>query len=185
MTEQEILESLYPTQKKPKDELEEIKNDKAYIDNILVNAIKFTPNLTSFKILFYLARIQSKVVKKGNYYHITVLTSDLLKYVKIKSKQTIERNLTSMQKHVVTFLNKDGTPDSNVQLITNIKHKTTKELIIDMHCTIYDKIKYTKMEYTEFDTLNIMNITKNKHSIRMIMLLQYIIKFGVKTKHKN
>jgi len=181
--ELEILEELNPVQKK--DELLEIKNDKAYIDNILVNAIYKNNNLTAFKILFYLARIQSKVVKKGRYYSIEVVVNDLLKYTNIKSKQTIERNLTSIQQNVISFRDRNGKIESSVQLITNIQYLSTKKILIDMHDTIYDKIKYTDIEHTVIDTINVMKIMKNKHSIRMIMLLQYIIKFTVETKYKK
>ena len=165
--------------------IEQIKNDKAYISNELIQSIFHTTNtLTAIKILFYLARIDTtNNIKKGNYHHIKVVIKDLENYSGL-GKKTLDRNIKTIQETTVTFYSeKDKQLFSRTPLITRVEYINSREMIVDIHEDILQRINETK-EYTEIDTLNIMKI-KHKHSAKMIMLLTMISKFSGESKKQK
>lgn len=167
-------------------QIEQVKNDKAYISNELVEAIYHSPNtITAFKILFYIARIDTTHNKKlGAYHHIKVNIREIEKYTGLTQK-TIDRNIKDIQRTLVTFYDKKNKEHfSRTPLISKIEYlEDDRHMIVDMHEDIHYRIN-SNINFTPIDTLNIMKID-HKHSPKMIMLLTQISRYDEDKRQKS
>lgn len=168
------LQGIDPNEKTDDYPIEEVKNDKAFISNDIINALFENSTITAFKIMFYLSRVNS-TVERGDQLKITLNLKDLLEYTRLR-KETLDDNIAKLQKTLVTFYNKDNKQYfARVQLIGRAEYSDdNKGLIVWLDKDIYSRLKETQKAHTEFNAPDIMRLSKYKHSIRILMLLTYI-----------
>ena len=178
----EILQELQGT--KP-NMLDTIKNDKAFISNDIVNALFESSSIIAFKILFYIARIDTEYnSKKGRYHHLKINVKDILEYINT-TKRTLNKNIQNIQKTLINYIDyATNELVSSRPLIAGMEYIDSKTLEVDIHEDILTKINMIKGDFTPIGTLNVMNIIKHKHSIRMLLLVSYINNFTTK-KNKS
>lgn len=157
---------------------EKLKN-LAKIKNSLVEALVKKNNHTALKILFFLSKdiVGSGFVAEthgDNMVNITVDVKTLCDYTGLTTK-TINRNLIKMQETTISFY--DEKYEEHISLLPRVKINYGGTLEIDMYPKVFNLIFEARNKYTSIDLTNLMKL-KSKHSIRMIMLLEYISGFS-------
>jgi len=166
--------------------LEEVKNDKAFISNDIINALFQNSTMIAFKIMFYVARAKnSDITLVGEQYKISLNKKDLLSYTNT-AKSTLDENVKKLQQTLITFYSKKNKQFfTRVQLLGKCEYSEDgKSLIVNIDKDIYVRLKQTTAEHTEINTIDIMNVVKHKHSIRMLMLINYIQGFTTNQSKK-
>ena len=176
------LQGINPDETTDNYPVEEVKNDKAFISNDIINALFESSTITAFKIMFYLSRVNS-TIERGDQLKITLNVKDLLEYTRLR-KETLDDNIAKLQKTLITFYNKDDKQYfARVQLIGRAEYSDdNKSLIVWLDKDIYSRLKETQKAHTEFNAPDIMRLSKHKHSIRILMLLTYINGFTTERK---
>ena len=165
---------MIPEEESNEHQIEEVRNDKAFISNDIINALFQSSTITAFKIMFYLSRVDSKV-ERGDQLKITLNLKDFLDYTSLR-KETLDDNIKRLQQTLVTFYDKsDKKYFTRVQMIGKADYsEDNKNLLVWIDKDIYKRLKETQKSHTEFNTADIMKLTKHKHSIRILMLITYI-----------
>ncbi len=146
-------------------------SDLAFISNALIESFIKKGNLVGFKILFYLSRCDIEI--GSDLMLIKISTKELCDYCKIDIK-TLQRNIKQITEMSITVT--DEKSMSYITILPHAKFDYGGTLEIKMFKEILELIKKTKNQFTVIDTVNVMKLS-SKHSVRMIMLLEYIANF--------
>lgn len=148
--------------------------DVAKIRNELVESFVRQNNLTAFKILFYVARVNFPTPAK-DIALININTSDLCKYCQIDLK-TLKRNIKQMTQTSISII--DEKSESYITLIPKARFVIgTNKLELTIFREILELIWQVEKRFTVIDVKEVMMLN-SKHSIRMIQLLEMIDGFG-------
>jgi plasmid replication initiation protein len=152
------------------------------IDNQLIEAFVKKGNLPALKILFFIA--SSDIEITGDYMKFNINTKDVCNRCNIDIK-TLKRNVLQMQETSISI--KDDKSESYINVLPFVKFNYDGKVTLEMRKDILELIKATKNQFTIIDSSKIMKLS-SKHSVRMLMLLEYIRGFDAdvpKRKHYN
>ena len=166
-------------------------NNLIKIDNQFIEGFLSKNNTVALKIIFYIARIHnydhknlpiSKTLMESTT-RITLDTKTLCRKCNIVESQ-LNDNLERLMKTTITTVdNKEELV--KYALIPRTKRIYGKHLLeIDIYNYVLNFIIQIEKNYTTMDFNNIMNI-KNKHSLKMIQLLERISRFGDKVAKRK
>lgn len=146
-------------------------SDLAFISNELIESFIKKGNVVGFKILFYISRCKIEI--GADLMLMKLSTKELCDYCKIDIK-TLQRNIKQITEMSVTLTDEKSL--SYITILPHAKFGYNGTLEIKMFKEILELIKKTKNQFTVIDTINVMKLS-SKHSVRMIMLLEYIANF--------
>jgi len=173
---------MLPSELKEKKILE-LNNPKVYkkisnnfIENSIVNS-----NISTLKILYYLATILENYDYLKEYNEYTINLNDMLEYTKLTS-QNIRDNIKKMQQTSITFVNEVKNIESGISLLPKYhfhwnKNKITLTLDKKICALIIDVTK----RYTFINTKELMKL-KSIHSFRLLPILHMINGYDIKQK---
>lgn len=152
-------------------EKEKRVTNKCFISNALIESFIKKGNVNAFKILFYIARSDIQIY--SDVMLLKINTKDLCDYCKIDIK-TLHRNVEQMTETSISIT--DDKSKSYITVLPHAKFNYSGTLEIKMFKEVLELIKRTKNQFTVIDALQVVKLS-SKHSIRMIMLLEYIANF--------
>jgi len=162
-------------------ELQQLKTvePEVNISNTLVEALIKKNNLVGLKILFYLAKAEVKLDPSKPLKIITfkIDEKNLCDYCNIE-KKTLRRNIKRLQETVIEFVDREKNTIEDIVMIPYAKYFVGKNRV-EVH--MYTKmLKLVMQVANNFTPINIENLVKlgSKHSVRMLMLLEYINTFS-------
>lgn len=154
------------------------KSSNLKISNDFVNSIITKNNYLTLKILFYVVQ-NGTLTEQGK---INVLKLDIkpLKEVLGLDFKNLRQNIKFIQKTLITIRNDKNITD--LTLIPKAEYDYYKqELIIHIWEEVFKELKELKNKFTIINLDNLINL-KNKHSIRLLTILEninsYDNKFG-------
>ena len=150
------------------------------IDNQLIEAFVKKGNLPALKILFYIA--SSDIEITGDYMKFNLDTKDVCDRCNIDIK-TLKRNVRQMTETSISIT--DEKSESYINVLPFVKFRYDGKVTLEMRKEILELIKATKNQFTIINASKIMKLG-SKHSVRMLMLLEYIKGFDehvAKRKH--
>lgn len=162
---------------------EKITPQKKIANNFIQNVI--TSNTESaLKIVWYLASIFNKCDMKNDINTFEVHEKDIEKQTNLDIR-TIRRNLKAMMKTTVTFVDEEKKVDKHRQLIPGLDIQYDGTIKIDVYTVVAKMIIEVVHENTTF--INIPQLLKlnNKHSIRLLPLLETISKYDDTVKKQK
>ena len=153
------------------------KKNIARIENNFIEGFIAKSSLIPLKILFYIARSDLKNNTLTPVRTITMDSNALCEYCNI-NPQTLRKVIkNNLMKTAITTVNTVEELEYTV-LIPRAKFKLNSTIIeIDIYDNILNLILEVKNKYTSIDTQNLMKLN-NKHSIKMIQLLEQIAGFS-------
>ena len=152
-----------------------VKKDYAKISNELLEAFVRKNNRTALKIIFYIARADISI-DDVELYNITLNTKQLCEYCEIDMR-TLKRNIRSMTETSISITNDEET--AYMSVLPKAIFSARGDLKIKVFKEVISLIKDVKNRCTVIDARQVMML-KSKHSIRMLMLLEYINTFSEK-----
>jgi plasmid replication initiation protein len=157
--------------KEPKKNLNLIKVQNTFIDGFIADN-----NTETLKILFYIAR--SGITKsEGRLKIVTIDTKAMCEYCHISIK-TLKHNLKKMQKTSITLVD-DSDEFRSVSLLPDLRIIMGRnKLEVSIFNIVLDLIVEVERKYTTIDLSNLMKL-KNKHSLKMIQILENINGFDI------
>ena len=158
-----------------------VKKDYAKISNELLEAFVRKNNRTALKIIFYIARADIDIVDT-ELYNITLNSKQLCDYCEIDMR-TLKRNIRSMTETSISITNDEET--AYMSVLPKAIFSARGDLKIKVFKEVVTLIKEVKDKSTVIDARQVMMLN-SKHSIRMLMLLEYINTFSeecAKRKH--
>lgn len=150
------------------------------IDNQLIEAFVKKGNLPALKILFYIASTEIEIM--GEIMKFNLNTKSICERCNIDLK-TLKRNVKQMTETSISIT--DEKSESYMSVIPKAKFNYSGKLEITMLKEVLQLVKATQNQFTIIDASKIMKLT-SKHSVRMLMLLEYIKGFDehvAKRKH--
>ena len=150
------------------------------IDNQLIEAFVKKGNLPALKILFFIA--SSDIEITGDYMKFNLDTKDVCERCNIDIK-TLKRNVRQMTETSISII--DDKSESYINVLPFVKFRYDGKVTLEMRKEILELIKATKNQFTIINASKIMKLG-SKHSVRMLMLLEYIKGFDehvAKRKH--
>ncbi len=150
------------------------------IDNQLIEAFVKKGNLPALKILFYIASTNIEIT--GDYMKFNLNTKNICETCNIDLK-TLKRNVKQMSETSISII--DEKSESYINVLPYVKFGYDGKATLEMRRDILELIKATKNQFTIIDASKIMKLG-SKHSVRMLMLLEYIKGFDehvAKRKH--
>lgn len=150
------------------------------IDNQLIEAFVKKGNLPALKILFYIASTNIEIT--GDYMKFNLNTKNICETCNIDLK-TLKRNVKQMSETSISII--DEKSESYINVLPYVKFGYDGKATLEMRRDILELIKATKNQFTIIDASKIMKLG-SKHSVRMLMLLEYIKAFDehvAKRKH--
>ena len=150
------------------------------IDNQLIEAFVKKGNLPALKILFYIASTNIEIT--GDYMKFNLNTKSICERCNIDLK-TLKRNVKQMSETSISII--DEKSESYINVLPYVKFGYDGKATLEMRRDILELIKTTKNQFTIIDASKIMKLG-SKHSVRMLMLLEYIKGFDehvAKRKH--
>lgn len=150
------------------------------IDNQLIEAFVKKGNLPALKILFYIASTNIEIT--GDYMKFNLNTKNICETCNIDLK-TLKRNVKQMSETSISVI--DEKSESYINVLPYVKFGYDGKATLEMRRDILELIKTTKNQFTIIDASKIMKLG-SKHSVRMLMLLEYIKGFDehvAKRKH--
>lgn len=150
------------------------------IDNQLIEAFVKKGNLPALKILFYIASTNIEIT--GDYMKFNLNTKNICETCNIDLK-TLKRNVKQMSETSISVI--DEKSESYINVLPYVKFGYDGKATLEMRRDILELIKATKNQFTIIDASKIMKLG-SKHSVRMLMLLEYIKGFDehvAKRKH--
>lgn len=150
------------------------------IDNQLIEAFVKKGNLPALKILFFIA--SSDIEITGDYMKFNLDTKDVCERCHIDIK-TLKRNVRQMTETSISII--DEKSESYINVLPFVKFRYDNKVTLEMRKEILELIKATKNQFTIINASKIMKLG-SKHSVRMLMLLEYIKGFDehvAKRKH--
>jgi len=158
---------------KQKEQQKQIE-EEVKISNALVEAFVKKNNLVALKTLFYIAKGNLK--PSDTIVKIIINTKSLCDYCNISMK-TLQNNIVKMQETSIKFVY-DNDIVEYISTIPRARFITGKnKLEIDIYPQVLKLIAEVKNRYTVIDPENLMKL-RSKHSVRMLMLLEYINSFS-------
>jgi hypothetical protein len=148
------------------------QNTLCNISNALLECYVKKGNLVAMKILFFIAT--KRISSSGNYVIFDINTKSLCDFCQIDFK-TLKRNIIQMTETSISIT--DEKSESYTSVISYAKFNYNADLRVEIRENILKLINETKNQFTIIDANNIMQLT-SKHSIRMLMLLEYISGFS-------
>jgi len=160
---------------KQKEQQKQIEvKEEVKISNALIEAFVRKNNLVALKTLFYIAKGNLKL--SDTIVKIVIDTKSLCDYCNISMK-TLQNNIVKMQETSIKFVY-DNDIVEYISTIPRARFITGKnKLEIDIYPQVLKLIAEVKNKYTVIEPENLMKL-KSKHSIRMLMLLEYINTFS-------
>lgn len=149
-----------------------LDTNKAFISNSLIESFMKKGNLSAFKILFFIA--QSKIEIGSDVMSLKLDVKHLCDYCNLDVK-TLKRNIKQMTETSISI--KDNKSESYITVLPYAKFDYNGGFEIKMFSEVLQFIKNTKSQFTVIDALQIQKLS-SKHSVKMIMLLEYISNFG-------
>ena len=159
------------------------------ISNFLINSYIINNNLVAFKILFYIANLKINNIENS------VFTGEIIKFNRLKIKDIIERthitrktlirNLLNLQKTSIKFVNIEENKISFISIIPKFEIINENEVNIHIYNEVLKLIQNVKKYFTPINLEELLKI-KNKNTIKLYLLLQYIKNFDknvAKRKH--
>lgn len=153
------------------------KNTK--ISNSLIESEIIKYNQNAIKVIFYLASLLEKeAINFDNKINSLVIdTSDMFKYIDMSSDD-LRKNLKSMQKTSISFVDNENKTQEFISLLPYIKYHYNKNKIeIDIYSKVAKLIIDVKKNYTFMNTKTLMSL-KNKHSLRLLPVLNMINQYS-------
>jgi len=152
------------------------------ISNNFIDSTIAKSNKNAIKTIYYLASIlenfdQLEEQEDKTLLNITIDTRQMLKYTEM-SLPDIRRNLKAMQETSISFINEKEGIEEGVNLLPLYKFVYGKHQIkISLFAQIAKMVVDVKSSYTFLNTKELMNL-KNKHSLRLLPLLNTIAGYG-------
>jgi len=148
------------------------KISNSFIENAIVNKTNI-----SIKIIYYLATIIKDFDYSENLNTIIIDANKMFEYTDLKITD-IKNNFRKMQQTSITFLDENKNIEENIALIPRIKFDFNRKKIIeiDIYSKIAKLIHDVKEKYS-FLKINELMKLKNKHSIRLLPILEMINQF--------
>ncbi|NCB82688.1 MAG: RepB family plasmid replication initiator protein [Bacilli bacterium] len=150
------------------------------IDNQLIEAFVKKGNLPAFKILFFIA--SSNIEITGDIMKFNLDTKSICERCNIDLK-TLKRNVKQMTETSISII--DEQSESYMTVIPKAKFNYSGKLEITMLKEVLQLVKATQNQFTIINASKVMKLG-SKHSVRMLMLLEYIKGFDehvAKRKH--
>ena len=146
------------------------------ISNTFINSAIHKNTSGALKTIFYLASLLEKNDIDFSQ-DLNILQIDLrkmLKYTGMTAKD-IRNNLKAMQETSISFVNEDLQEELMISLLPYVNYKWGKNYIeLKIFTKISKLIIDVKSNYTFIDTSILMKL-KNKHSLRLLPVLNHII----------
>jgi len=146
------------------------------ISNDLIEAFVKKSNLTALKILFYLARSDSKL-PKGELVGITLNSDSICEYCDI-TPRTLKLNLTKMQNTSISITTDEAESFMSVLPKVTMPYGT-KKIELKVFREVLLLIWNVKKKFTSININRLMELG-HKHSVRMVLLLEMISDFHYK-----
>ena len=145
-----------------------VKND--FIDTFIADN-----NAITLKVLFYLAR--GDVDNKSEITTLKIDMKEMCSYCNFDVR-TLKENLKRMQKTSITVIDDDDNYIS-VSLLPKLEIKmNSQQLEVMIFSNILNMVHEVQNKYTAIDLSNLMRL-KNKHSLKMIQILENINGFDI------
>ena len=143
-----------------------------FIQNILSND-RNKNKINILKIVWYLAKEFNKCNLKKEFNTFTIKEKDIKKDIDIDSK-VLRRNLKSMMKITITFINEIEEYEEYKQLIPGMKINYDGIIEIDMYTSVAKMVIDVVHKNTTFIDINQVLKLNNHHSIRLLPFLYTI-----------
>jgi len=142
------------------------------IENYIVNS-----NLVALKVLFYLSKGNVKSTGKNkNLYNFKIDTLVMSDFCGV-NKKTLQRNIKKMTETSITIVDEQNKTIEYVSVVPRAKFIDGTNIIeLGMFEDIYLMCKKAVNRYTNINLTNLMKL-KNKHSIRLIAILEKISQY--------
>lgn len=155
------------------------KISNTFIENAINNS-----NTSALKIIYYLASILKDFNYKEEFNTLEIDLRDMLKYTELRASD-IRNNIKKMQQTSITFMNEKENIEEGISLLPKYKFYWNKNKVdIVLNKTIAKLIVEVTEKYTFINTKDLMRL-KNKHSIRLLPLLNTINGYTKKQKTLN
>lgn len=152
------------------------KISNTFIENAINNS-----NTSALKIIYYLASILKDFNYKEEFNTLNIDLKDMLKYTELRASD-IRNNIKKMQQTSITFINEEENIEHGISLLPKYKFYWNKNKVdIVLNKTIAKLIVEVTDKYTFINTKDLMRL-KNKHSIRLLPLLNTINGYTKKQK---
>ena len=147
------------------------------ISNTFIDNTIHKNNLSALKTIFYLSTVLGDIdlskYKEDELVNIEIDTRQMFKYTNLTS-DLIRRSLKTMQETSITFINEQEKWEMGINLLPMYKIAYGKNKVdIKLFVNIAKMIIDVKRSYTFLNTKDLM-LLKNKHSIRLLALLNRI-----------
>jgi len=172
-----MLPSQFRKEQQKKIQARKIKPHRKISNTFIENAIT-QANGNAIKITFYLASILEKqdIDYSKDLNDLSLDLKDLLKYTDITAHDA-RRSLKQMQQTSISFINEEKQEELMVNLLPWIDFKWGKNRVeVKLFSKIAKLIIDVKRNYSWINTKVLMKL-KNKHSLRMLPILQMIKNF--------
>jgi len=146
----------------------------AKIKNSLIEALVKKNNSHALKILLYIAKDIQQFKAGFEIVKITLDAKELCKYTGLSSK-SLTSNLLKMMETTISFFENEH--EEHFTLLPRVHIAYGGVIEVDMYAKIFNLISEVTNKYTSINLTNLMKL-KSKHSIRMMMLLEYINGFS-------
>ncbi len=155
-------------------EAKEKINNLVKIKNSLIEALVKKNNVSALKILFFIAKDINDFKSDSDVIKLTIDIKTLCAYTGLTTK-VLTANLLKMMETTISFYGDKYEEHINLLPYMYIRYGGTID--ITMFSKVFNLISEARNKYTSIDLTNLMKL-KSKHSIRMIMLLEYISGFS-------
>lgn len=153
------------------------------ISNNFINNTIASSNLNAIKTIYYIASILEKFEQLEHQedkrlVDLTIDTREMLKYTDM-ALPDIRRNLKAMQETSISFINEEEEIEEGINLLPLYKFIYGKHQVkISLFVQIAKMIVDVKKNYTFINTKELMSL-KNKHSLRLLPLLNTIANYDI------
>ncbi len=148
------------------------KISNTFLENTIQNS-----NISALKTIWYISTVLEQIEIKQEFFTITVNSKQMLEYTGLTAKD-IRTNLKAMQKTSIDFTDKVNKVDEFISLLPKVNINWGKNTV---ELTLFSKIAKlivgVKRDYSFINTKHLMML-KNKHSIRLLPVLQRISQYS-------
>jgi len=147
------------------------------VANTLIENYIVKSNLVALKVLFYLSKGNVKSTGKNkNLYTFKIDTLVMSDFCGV-NKKTLQRNIKKMTETSITIVDEQNKTIEYVSVVPRAKFIDGTNIIeLGMFEDIYLMCKKAVNRYTNINLTNLMKL-KNKHSIRLIAILEKISQY--------
>ncbi len=149
------------------------KNTLVKVHNDLIESFVKKNNIVALKILFYIG-YDCNLEEIEHLNRITMDTKQLLEFCNVNFT-SLKRNLKQMTETSISFIDENSESYTSVLPKVKIIYGGNKggKIELEIFGEVLEKIILVKGEYRSINVEHLMKL-KSKHSIRMILLLEYI-----------